>query len=51
MKVRAFTWVPTPAPVVPIEYTMRTEDYLEMGGHKGSIRPLQDVLMEIVEGD
>ncbi len=51
VKVRAFTWVPTPAPVVPIEYTMRTEDYLEMGGHKGSIRPLQDVLMEIVEGD
>lgn len=47
--VRAFAWVPTPAPVAPIEYTMRLEEYLEMGGHGGSIRPLHEVLMEIKE--
>lgn len=44
--VRAFTWVPAPAPVVPIEYTMRSEDYLEIGGHKESIRPLDEILRQ-----
>jgi 6-hydroxynicotinate reductase len=47
--VRAFTYVPTPAPVVPLEYTMRLEDYLEIGGHQEAIRKLEDVLMEIRE--
>jgi NAD-dependent dihydropyrimidine dehydrogenase PreA subunit len=45
--VRAFTYVPTPAPVVPLEYTMRLEEYLEMGGHKESIRKLDEVLREV----
>ncbi len=45
--VRAFTYVPTPATVVPLEYTMRLDDYLEMGGHQESIRKLEDVLKEI----
>ena len=45
--VRAFTYVPTPAPVVPLEYTMRLEEYLEMGGHKESIRKLEEVIEEI----
>jgi NAD-dependent dihydropyrimidine dehydrogenase PreA subunit len=35
----AFTWVPTPATVCPIEYTMTLEDYLEMGGHQEAIKP------------
>lgn len=35
----AFTWVPTPATVCPIEYTMTLKDYLEMGGHEEAIRP------------
>lgn len=35
----AFTWVPTPATVCPIEYTMTLEDYIEMGGHEEAIRP------------
>ncbi len=47
--VRAFTYVPTPAPVVPLEYTMRLEDYIEMGGHTENIRKLEDVLKEIKE--
>ncbi len=45
--VRAFTYVPTPAPVVPLEYTMRLKEYIEMGGHKEKIRKLRDVLKEI----
>ncbi|MBA4359037.1 MAG: 6-hydroxynicotinate reductase, partial [Desulfovibrio sp.] len=40
-KVRhgAFTWVPTPATVCPIEYTMKLSDYESMGGHLGAMRP------------
>ena len=34
-------------PVVPLEYTMRLEEYLEMGGHKESIRKLEEVIEEI----
>ncbi len=45
--VRAFTYVPTPATIVPLEYTMRLDEYLEIGGHKESIRKLEDVLREI----
>jgi len=45
--VRAFTYVPTPAPVVPLEYTMRLDEYIEIGGHKESIRKLNDILKEI----
>jgi len=45
--VRAFTYVPTPATVVPLEYTMRLKEYVEMGGHKEKIRKLKDVLKEI----
>jgi NAD-dependent dihydropyrimidine dehydrogenase PreA subunit len=45
--VRAFTYVPTPATVVPLEYTMRLKEYLEIGGHQEKIRKLKDVLKEI----
>ena len=45
--VRAFTYVPTPATVVPLEYTMRLKEYLEIGGHKEKIRKLKEVLREI----
>ncbi len=37
----AFTWVPTPALVVPVEYTMRVEDYRAMGGHVEAMRPFR----------
>ncbi len=47
--VRAFTYVPTPATVVPLEYTMRLKEYVEMGGHKEKIRKLKDVLKELKE--
>ena len=39
VKPGAFTWVPTPATVAPIEYTMRRSDYEKMGGHVEAIRP------------
>jgi hypothetical protein len=35
-----FTWVPTPALVVPVEYTMRLSDYEAMGGHLEAVKPL-----------
>jgi len=35
----AFAWVPTPATVCPIEYTMTLDDYLDMGGHEEAIKP------------
>ena len=35
----AFTWVPTPATVAPVEYTMRLSDYAEMGGHVEAVKP------------
>ena len=35
----AFTWVPTPATVVPVEYTMLIEDYETMGGHIEAMKP------------
>jgi hypothetical protein len=37
----AFTWVPTPATVCPIEYTMTYADYEEMGGHLEAIKPFR----------
>jgi hypothetical protein len=48
--VKAFTYVPTPATVAPLEYTMRLDEYLEMGGHNESIRKLKGVLKEIKTG-
>ena len=41
VKAGSFTWVPTPALVVPIEYTMRLEDYEEMGGHVEAMKPFE----------
>ena len=38
----AFTWVPTPATVAPVEYTMTTEDYAMIGGHMNCIKNVED---------
>jgi hypothetical protein len=40
----AFGYVPTPALVAPIEFTMRSEDYARLGGHMDEVRPLETVL-------
>jgi len=40
----AFGYVPTPALVAPIEFTLRREDYVALGGHVDHIRSVDDVL-------
>ncbi|MBP2638716.1 MAG: hnr [Firmicutes bacterium] len=39
----AFTWVATPATVVPVEYTMAKETFAELGGHMEAIRPVSEL--------
>ncbi len=39
----AFTWVPTPATVCPVEYTMRLDDYEAMGGHIEAMKPFSAI--------
>lgn len=34
---KAFTWVPTPATVAPIEYTLKRDKYAEIGGYVDQI--------------
>ncbi|MEX0810076.1 MAG: 6-hydroxynicotinate reductase [Dongiaceae bacterium] len=38
-----FGYVPTPALVAPIEFTMRLEDYAALGGHLDWVRPLESL--------
>ena len=44
MPENSFGWVPTPAIVAPIEFTLRRDDYARLGGHIDRVRPLADVL-------
>jgi hypothetical protein len=44
MPANSFGWVPTPAIVSPIEFTMRQADYARLGGHTDRVRPVEDVL-------
>ncbi|MGA9868834.1 MAG: 6-hydroxynicotinate reductase [Acetobacteraceae bacterium] len=46
LPANAFGYVPTPALVAPIEFTMRREDYALLGGHMDRLRPLAEVLAE-----
>ena len=43
MEWRSFTWVAVPAVVAPIEYTMKKETFIQMGGHKQALRLLDDI--------
>jgi hypothetical protein len=40
----AFGYVPTPALVAPIEFTLRRDDYVALGGHAQEIRSVEDVV-------
>jgi 6-hydroxynicotinate reductase len=40
----SFGYVPTPALVAPIEFTMRAADYQAMGGYMDRVRSLDDIL-------
>jgi len=46
MPDRSTGYVPTPALVFPIEFTMRLEDYRLMGGHVKHIVPVEQVLAD-----
>ena len=46
MPARSFGWVPTPAIVAPIEFTMRVADYRALGGHVERMRSLADVIAQ-----
>jgi len=43
LPANAFGYVPTPALVAPIEFTMRRDDYAALGGHIGRIRRLDSI--------
>lgn len=45
----AFTWVPTPASVAPVEYTMTLTDYKAMGGHVEAVRPFSTIKPHLVK--
>jgi 6-hydroxynicotinate reductase len=40
----AFGYVPTPALVAPIEFTLRRDDYAALGGHLDCVRPLASLI-------
>ncbi|KIC08764.1 6-hydroxynicotinate reductase [Leisingera sp. ANG-M1] len=48
MPSNSFGYVPTPALVAPIEFTMRRTDYEALGGHTDSIRLVDEVITEDV---
>jgi len=44
----SFGYVPTPAIVGPIEFTMRRDDYAALGGHMDHVRPVESLAAERV---
>lgn len=48
MPTNSFGYVPTPALVAPIEFTLRREDYGTLGGHMEHIQPVRDVVTDDV---
>lgn len=48
MPSNSFGYVPTPALVAPIEFTMRLDDYRALGGHMEAVVPIDEAL-EVAE--
>ena len=48
MPKNSFGYVPTPALVAPIEFSMRLDDYKSLGGHIDYIQPIEDALQGIL---
>lgn len=44
MPENAFGYVPTPALVAPIEFTMQRDDYEALGGHMGHVMALEEAI-------
>jgi NAD-dependent dihydropyrimidine dehydrogenase PreA subunit len=47
----AFTWVPTPATVAPIEYTMTLATFKEIGGHEKALKSLAELKKGVAQHD
>ena len=43
MPDNAFGYVPTPAIVGPIEFTLSLQDYADLGGHMAFVRSYEDI--------
>jgi hypothetical protein len=41
------TWVPTPATVIPVEYTMTRNEFEKLGGHTEYILSKEDLLKKL----
>ena len=50
VKTGAFTWVPTPATVAPLEFTMTLKDYEAMGGYMDAVMDWE-TLMKWLSGE
>jgi hypothetical protein len=46
MPENAFGYVPTPAIVAPIEFTLKLQDYAALGGYMDHVRPLSSIMPE-----
>ncbi len=46
VKPGSFYWTNHPAIVSPLEWTMKYQDFVDIGGNVGSVRPLREVLEE-----
>lgn len=46
MPTQSFGYVPTPALVAPIEFTLRVSDYQTLGGHMDEVRPVDQINRE-----
>jgi hypothetical protein len=44
MPENAFGYVPTPALVAPIEFTLKLDDYKGLGGYVDQVRPLASIM-------
>lgn len=47
MPSNAFGYVPTPALVAPIEFTMRLSDYAELGGHMEYVQTVEQISSQV----
>lgn len=50
MPEKSFGYVPTPALVAPVEFTMRLTDYIALGGHADHVMSVADVLQGQIGG-
>ena len=47
MPSQSFGYVPTPALVAPIEFTMRLTDYRSLGGHMDHVQQVEDINSQV----